>query len=195
MNPIHCFMRYQTALGPSVRQLLVSAGSSLPPLAKQMRYQQFQKRNRSGSLIIECVISSIILASCSIALLKWTQKGNQLKRQANTHTAAVLIAENAAERLKQATVENASELAISVASKLSEQQSLGVTITSSSFSHKEESAAELIGIHFTITVSQGDVPITVKHSWKLDTENEQSVGGKASTGSIARSQEEGGNGE
>ncbi|MDB4759622.1 hypothetical protein OAG34_00265 [bacterium] len=154
-----------------------------------MHHQPSQKRKRTGSLIIECVIASLILASCSIALLKWTHSGNQLKQQANTHTAAVLIADNAVERLKQATIENASELANSVASELSDQQGFGVAITSSKFNSREESGPDLNGIHFTITVSQGSVPITVKHSWKLGATNDSPVGENATNDSIAPSPE------
>ncbi len=189
MYPNNCFKQRNTALRPSVRPPLVPAARSLQPVAKQMRFQRFHKRNRTGSLIIECVIASVILASCSIALLKWTHAGNQLQRQANTQTAAVLVAENAADRLNQTTIENASTFANSVATELSELQSLGVAITSSEFTSEHESGPVLKGIHFTITVSQGDTPITVKHSWKLGTSDELPVGTKTPSGTNTPSTE------
>lgn len=158
---------------------------SLPPTAKQMQTQRIQKRKRTGSLIIECVVASAILASCSIALLKWTQSENQFKRQANTQTAAVLLANNAADRLTQTTTEDAITFANRVASELSKQQRLGMVIASSEFNNSQESGPEISGIHFTITVSEGNVPITVKHSWKLDAFEDLTEDSSASSGTIA----------
>jgi len=156
----------------------------LPPTAKQMQTQRIQKRNRTGSLIIECVVASAILASCSIALLNWTQSENQLKRQANTQTAAVLLANNAADRLNQTTTEDAITFANRVASELSKQQRLDVVIAISEFNNSQKAGPEISGIHFTITVSQGNVPITVKHSWKLDTIDDLTDENSASSNAI-----------
>ncbi|HBV62316.1 MAG TPA: hypothetical protein DEF45_04775 [Rhodopirellula sp.] len=194
MHPNNCFQQHKAALRPDTRRLPGSAARSLQPLAEALRLQRFEKArfhrsNRKGSLILECVIASVILASCSIALLKWTHSENRLKQQANTHTAAILLADNAIQRLQQATTENATILANEVAQQLSKQQGLSVAITSREFNSSQGTEAARPGIHFTITVSKGDVPITAQHSWNLHPRNEVAAGSGGPNGAIAPTSE------
>ncbi|MGB0760129.1 MAG: hypothetical protein ACPGPS_11355 [Rubripirellula sp.] len=136
-------------------------------MIEQTQSRRIQTRTRAGSLVIECVIASVILASCSIALVKWTQSANQLKRQANTHTAAVLIADNAKQRLKKATLANAAAFVKDVESDLSKPQGFEVTISHTEFNDQRESGSAQRGLHFKITVSQEETPIAVAHCWNL----------------------------
>lgn len=161
-------------------------------MIEQTRSKQAQTRTRAGSLVIECVIASVILASCSIALLKWTQSANQLKRQANTHTAAVLIADNAKQRLKQATVANAAETAQNVASNVSRDQGLEVSITHSEFDNPSDPDSDLRGVHFKITVSHDNSPVTVAHCWNLVTPDRPPSNGEASAGTTSQATEQDG---
>ncbi len=199
MSFTNCFKQPITDRRVCTRPPLVPAGTSFPRMKSQLASHRFEKQQRTGSLVIECVIASAMLASCSIALVKWTHSANQLRQQANTHTAAVLIADNASERLKHATTADiratdtratdTSALANSIASELSGQQDLGVTITNSEFNSTKESGAKPNGTHFTITVSKGGVPITIKHCWKLSQSDASPVGNNAPTSAITPASE------
>ncbi len=194
MSFTNCFKQPITDRRVCTRPPLVPAGTSFPRMKSQLASHRFEKQQRTGSLVIECVIASAMLASCSIALVKWTHSANQLRQQANTHTAAVLIADNASERLKHATTADTRAtdtraLANSIASELSGQQDLGVTITNSEFNSTKESGAKPNGTHFTITVSKGGVPITIKHCWKLSQSDASPVGNNAPTSAITPASE------
>ena len=134
-----------------------------------MQFHRRQTRQRRASIILECVIASAILATCSIALLKWTHASGQISHNADTQTAASLLADNAAVRLKLATSANAKAIAKRVAAELSENQGLSVTVTSSEFTPSNEPDSDLTGIHFTITVSGDKTPATIRHTWKIET--------------------------
>lgn len=162
----------KTVLRPLAPKLPAPAARSPEPMVETLRLQRLHQPNRKGSLILECVIASVILTSCSIALLKWKHSENQLKDQANTHTAATLLADNAELRLQQATTENAANLAEKIETELSQQQDLTVSILGSEFKSTQELETAVTGIHFTITVSKGNLPVTTKHSWKLISSND-----------------------
>lgn len=99
------------------------------------------------------------------------------------------MADNAAARLNQTTIDNAATLATRVANELAAQQGLGVAIRTREFKRSQQKRADVRGIHFQITVSQGNIPLTVKHTWKLFTPDTLPLGGEVPSGTTPSASE------
>ena len=63
-------------------------------------------------------MATLLLTTCAVGLLKWTQNSAQLNRKANTHLAASLLTDNAALRLSQSSINRAEMDATRVANQL-----------------------------------------------------------------------------
>ena len=125
---------------------------------------------RKGSIIIECVVSALVLASCGVALLKWTRASTALSRKADIRLANQLIADNAAERLENSSITDAVDKASQIATELTTNHSVPVVIRNDEFIANDDSSNRLRGIHFTIEVSQDDASTkTTRHAWIFDT--------------------------
>lgn len=144
------------------------------PMQQQLIQQQLIQqhrtaaRQRQGSLVIECTIAVLLLTTCAIGLLKWTQSSAQLNRKANAHLAASLLADNAAVRLRQSTLNSAEVDASRVANQLSSPEGFLVTIDTNEFTTGTPRDGELGGVHFTIKVTANYAPAKITHAWILE---------------------------
>lgn len=139
-------------------------------LMQQQLVQQHRTaaRQRQGSLVIECTMATLLLTTCAVGLLKWTQNSAQINRKANTHLAASLLADNAALRLSQSSINRAEMDATRVANQLSTPDGFLVTIDNNEFTTGNPRDGELRGIHFTINVTANDAPVKITHAWILE---------------------------
>ena len=113
-------------------------------------------------------MATLLLTTCAVGLLKWTQTSAQLNRKANAHLAASMVADNAAARLSQSTLKSAELDAPHVANQLSSPDGFLVTIDSNEFTTGHPRDGELRGIHFTIKVTAKDAPVKITNAWILE---------------------------
>ena len=123
-------------------------------------------RARRGSVIIECVIATMLISVAAIGLLQLKQTASQLNRQADDRTAAVLIADNLAFSLQQIPFDQLTTASQALAHQTEQETNSDITITSQAFT-ANQAAADTPGLHLTIVVGEGISGKAVRHVWRF----------------------------
>ncbi len=124
--------------------------------------QRPTRSQRRGSLVIEAVIASALLATAILALGKLAQSAAALGHQADQRLAATLAGENLLERLRAVPIEAVGERADELADVVAQQTQCDVEVSAKPFS-----VADREGIHVQVDVSPSPQVRVTLHDWRL----------------------------
>ena len=120
---------------------------------------------RGGSLVIECVVAAVLIATASLAMTQMAKQAIDLNQQANQRLAAKLTAENLLERLRNLPADRLEAESGSIASETEETSLSAIEIAVTPFESGDHR-----GLHLRVQVDAAPNARVTLHDWRLTSE-------------------------
>ncbi|TWU32568.1 hypothetical protein [Novipirellula artificiosorum] len=122
-------------------------------------------KKRRGSLILEAAISSLLLVTATVALLKFAKSASTLNQQADQRLGLMLAVESTLQRLNDVPKDSLSEESVAIAETISKRCKCDIQVDLDPFESNG-----LSGIHLRVQGSGANQAVITLHDWRFDTE-------------------------
>ncbi len=141
----------------------VASSKSATALPSASRRGLIGKRRCAGSFVIEAVISVLLLATASLAVVRLARSSVDLQLRADREMAAALTAQNVIRQLDALPSDPFPEQVAEIENAYGQQSGCDVSISLRPFDRDG-----VAGLHLRVDVAAGDQARVTLHDWRLD---------------------------